>query len=85
MLLLCYFLDLTDPVNVISLYPHLLPSELQATVTEPLPTAPPTLTGDDLKKGTEHLISYLTQVGVVKLVKHNIRGNPWRTPFSVVN
>lgn len=51
-----------DPVNVISLYPHLLPSELRATVTQPLPAAPPVLTGDDLKKGTEHLISYLTQI-----------------------
>ena len=44
--LLYYFLDLTDPVNVISLYPHLLPSELRATVSQPLPAAPPVLTGE---------------------------------------
>ena len=50
----------TDPLNVIGLYPHLLPSDLRQTLT--LPTQPPVLTGKELKDGTEHLITYLTQV-----------------------
>ena len=50
-----------DPVNVIGLYPHILPSDLRQSLA--LPSLPPTLTGEDLKKGTEHLINYLTQVG----------------------
>ena len=45
---------------MIGLYPHFLPSELRQNLT--LPTSPPTFTGEDLKKGTEYLIKYLTQV-----------------------
>ena len=78
-----FFLDLTDPVNVISLYPHLLPSELRATVTQPLPAAPPILTGDDLKKGTEYLINYLTQVGVVRSCQTKIIGASLSEPYLV--
>lgn len=51
-----------DPVNVIGLYPHLLPPDLRDKVTQPLPVAPPTLSGKDLIEGMEQLIHYLTQV-----------------------
>lgn len=53
---------LLDPVQVIGLYPHLLPSDLRQSLSRP--STPATLTGEDLKKGTECLINYLTQVGM---------------------
>ena len=52
----------TDPVNVIGLYPNLLPSDLRQSLSHLHPTKPPTLTGEDLDKGMEYLIEYLTQV-----------------------
>ena len=54
--------DCLDPVTVIGLYPHLLPSDIRQSVIQPLPTAPPTLSGDNLTRGIYHLIKYLTQV-----------------------
>lgn len=60
--LVSLFFPPLDPVHVIGLYPHLLPSEIRNTVTEPLPTSPPTLSGDDLKQAIQCLITYLTQV-----------------------
>ena len=56
-----FVLSISGPINVIGLYPHFLPSELRQNLT--LPTSPPTFTGEDLKKATEYLIKYLTQVG----------------------
>ena len=52
----------TDPVNVIGLYPNLLPSELRNLISQNHPTKPPVLSGDDLGEATKHLITYLTQV-----------------------
>ena len=52
-----------DPVNVIGLYPSLLPSELRDVISRHNhPTKPPVLSGEDLAEAMKHLITYLTQV-----------------------
>ena len=53
-----------DPVNVIGLYPHLLPSDIRQSLSKSQPTRPPTLSGPELEEGMKHLITYLTQVSV---------------------
>ncbi|XP_019851602.1 PREDICTED: vam6/Vps39-like protein [Amphimedon queenslandica] len=56
-----FYLEINeDPMHVIALYPHFLPSEHRQNLS--LPTSPPTFTGEDLKKATEFLIKYLTQL-----------------------
>ncbi len=59
---MCNFPTLLDPVNVIGLYPNLLPADLRLTLSSQHPTKPPTLSGADLIKGMNNLIPYLTQV-----------------------
>ena len=51
-----------DPVNVIGLYPGLLPSDLRNQISQHLPTKPPVLSMEDLAEAMKHLITYLTQV-----------------------
>ena len=59
-----------DPVHVIGLYPHLLPSDLRMALSQSHPTKPPTLSGVDLEEGTKHLITYLTQVLKLDFLNH---------------
>ncbi len=57
-----YLIIKEDPVNVIGLYPGLLPSDLRQSLAHAHPTKPPPLVGDELEEGMKHLITYLTQV-----------------------
>lgn len=54
-------------MNVIGLYPNLVPGDFRQRVTEQHPTKPPTLSGDDLEEGMKHLITYLTQMRYQKV------------------
>ena len=56
------YYSFTDPVNVIGLYPNLLPSDLRNQLSQLHPTKPPILSGDDLEEGMKYLTAYLTQV-----------------------
>jgi hypothetical protein len=61
-----YYLEIKeDPVNVICLYPHLLPSDIRQNLNTPLNIPPPTLTGEDLRRAMKYLINYLTQVDTI--------------------
>lgn len=52
----------TAPINVIGLYPILLPSDLRQSLSHLYPGKVPTLTGGELNEGMKHLIEYLTKV-----------------------
>ena len=59
---LCTYVLYVDPVNVIGLYPSLIPSELRDVISRNHPTKPPVLSGEDLEEAMKHLTTYLTQV-----------------------
>ena len=72
-----------DPEVVIGLYPHLLPSDRRRMVNQSQPTRPPTLSGEHLEEGMNHLITYLTQVSPPHTITlshyHFITPSPYHT------
>ena len=57
-----FSLFLSEPMNVIGLYPNLIPGDLRQKVAEQHPTKPPTMSGEDLEEGLKHLVGYLTHM-----------------------
>ena len=55
-----HFLFLSDPMNVIGLYPGLIPEDLRQMVAEQHPIKLPILSGVDLEEGLKNLVCYLT-------------------------
>ena len=53
----------SDPTQVIGLFPDLLPSEFRKQLEYPAP--PPPLTAGELEKGCLALVEYLTQVSLI--------------------
>ena len=56
-------------MNVIGLYPNLVPGDMRQKVAEQHPTKPPTLSGTDLEEGLKHLIKYLTHMRYQEIQK----------------